>query len=465
MVSALSRVVSVVSALRKVKQNVLNYLDPRQIKQLCQASGYRPRENGPLDPATTIALFTQQILEENVSCATVRLLADKPFTPQAYCAARMRLPLAVTQQVARGVYQQFSTATDSQEAHRFHGHRVLLIDASSYSMPDTPVLQARFGQPGMQKPGCGFPVAHWLALFNARTGVAVDAISAPLRTHEASKVSQVQQQTRPNDLVVGDDSFGTYAHLCLLQGRGMHGLFPAHHHRIVDFTPHRPCVEPGNGKDAKGVPRSRWVKRLGHRDQLVRWLKPARRPEWMTPAQWRNVPDSILVREVRRTIHRFRRRPITLTIVTTLLDPKQYPAKELFDLKLRRWDVETDFRHLKTTMKMEVLHSETVDGVQKEMWIFLLVYNLVRMVMLEAAKRQNVRVDRISFSDALAWMRHAKPGDELPRLVVVPYRPNRIEPRVVKRRNDRYPRMTKPRWKLREEMLESQTKKKQGLKG
>jgi hypothetical protein len=308
-------------------------------------------------------------------------------------------------------------------------------------------------------------VAHWLALFNARTGVAVDAISAPLRTHEASKVSQIQQQTQPNDLVVGDDSFGTYAHLCLLQSRGMHGLFPTHHHRIVDFTPHRPCIEPGKSKDAKGLPRSRWVKRLGHKDQLVEWLKPARRPDWMTPAQWRNVPDSILVREVRRTIHRFRRRPITLTIVTTLLDPKLYPAKELFDLKLRRWDVETDFRHLKTTMKMEVLHSKTVDGVQKEMWIFLLVYNLVRMVMLEAAKRQNVRVDRISFSDALAWMRHAKPGDELPRLVVVPHRPNRIEPRVFKRRNDRYPRMTKPRWKLREEMLESQIKKKQAIKG
>src|SRR2546425_11252712 len=114
MVSALARVVNVVSALRKVKRNVLNYLDPGRIKQLCQASGYRPRGGGPLDPATTIALFTQQILEGNVSCATVRMFGDESFTSQAYCAARMRLPLAVTQQVARQVYQQFSAATDAQ---------------------------------------------------------------------------------------------------------------------------------------------------------------------------------------------------------------------------------------------------------------------------------------------------------------------------------------------------------------
>jgi hypothetical protein len=453
--------VSIARALRTIKQNPAGFLDPGEINRLCQAAGYRPRDTGPLDPATTIALFMQQVLQGNVSCANVRHLGDESFTPQAYGAARMRLPLEVIRQLARDTYGKFSAAVDTQAAYRFHGHRVLLIDGSHFSMPDTPELQARFGQPGMQKPGCGFPIAHWLVLFNARTGLAIDALTAPLRTHEASEVGQIQGRMQPQDLVVGDDSFGTYAHLCLLRRRGLHGLFPAHHQRIVDFTPHRPCIEPGKSKDGKGLPRSRWIKRLGHNDQLVEWFKPQRRPEWMTPQEWRSLPRSIVVREVRRTIHRFRRRPITLTIVTTLLDPKAYPAKELFQLRLRRWDVETNFRHLKTTMKMEVLHCQTVEGVLKEMWIFLLVYNLVRMVMLQAAKRQGVSVDRISFADALGWMRHAQAGDELPRLVIVPYRPDRIEPRVVKRRRDRYPRMNQPRWKLRERMRHSQLQQKQ----
>jgi len=443
--------VSIVSALRRIKQELGSILDRCRINRLCEQAGYHPRDAGSLDPATTIALFAQQVLQGNVSCASVRHLGDEEFTPQAYCAARMRLPLQVVKQLVRDTSQQLCARVDPQ--YRFGPHRVLLIDSSTFSMPDTPELQGHFGQPGMQKAGCGFPVAHWLVLFNARTGLAIDTLTAPLRTHEASLVGEIQQQTQPQDLVLGDDSFGTYAHLSLLRERQMHGLFPVHHHRIVDFTPHRPCIEPGKGKAAKGVPRSRWVKRLGHNDQLVEWFKPAKRPDWMTPQQWRSVPDSILVREVRRTVHRFRRRPITLTIVTTLLDPKAYPAKELFKLRLRRWDVETNFRHLKTTMKMEVLHCQTVDGVLKEMWMFLLVYNLVRMIMLEAAARQGVPPDRISFADALSWMRRAKADDELPKLLVVPYRPDRIEPRAVKRRRDRYARMNKPREQMRENIL------------
>jgi len=319
--------VSILACLRTIKRTPREFLDPHEIERLCEEAGCRPRGDGPLDPATTLALFLRQVLEGNVSCAAVRHLGGQQFTAQAYCSARMRLPLSLVQGLARNAYQKFSVAVDGQEENRWRGHRVLLIDGSSFSMPDTPELKDRFGQPGMQKPGCGFPVAHLLALFNARTGLAVDALTGPLRTHEASEVGDIQQQMQPGDLVLGDDSFGTYAHLALLQQRGLHGLFPTHHHRIVDFTPHRPCIEPGNNRPAKGLPRSRWIKRLGHNDQLVEWFKPQRRPDWMTSKQWRTLPSSILVREVRRTIHRFRRRPITLTLVTTLLDAKAYPAK------------------------------------------------------------------------------------------------------------------------------------------
>ena len=119
------------------------------------------------------------------------------------------------------------------------------------------------------------------------------------------------------------------------------------------------------------------------------------------------------------------------------------------ELRLRRWDVETNIGHLKTMMKMDVLHCKSEDGVRKELAMFCLVYNLVRAVMLEASRRQEVPVSRISFADALKWMRHARPGEAMPTLIVVPYRPDRVEPRCKKRRPKEYDLMSKPRKVLR----------------
>jgi len=160
------------------------------------------------------------------------------------------------------------------------------------------------------------------------------------------------------------------------------------------------------------------------------------------------LPGSIVVREVRQTVRRKGFRPVTVTVITTLPDEKKYPADELVKLRMSRWGVETDLRHLKTTMKMDVLRCELVEGVKKEVAVFQIVYNLVRAVMMEASGRQQVGVDRISFADALGWVRHARPGDELPDLVVNPYRPGRVEPRAVKRRPKEYDRLTKPRKEL-----------------
>src|ERR1700689_1016705 len=161
------------------------------------------------------------------------------------------------------------------------------------------------------------------------------------------------------------------------------------------------------------------------------------------------LPDSIVVRELRRTVCRPRPGSVTLAMVTTLADPAAYPAGELLELRLRRWDVETNLRHLKITMNMDMLRCKSECGVRKELAVFCLVYNLVRLVMLEAARRQEVPVTRVSFADALKWMRHARPGEALPELIVNPWRPNRIEPRCKKRRPKQYDLMNKPRDVLR----------------
>ena len=207
------------------------------------------------------------------------------------------------------------------------------------------------------------------------------------------------------------------------------------------------------------MPRSRWISSLGKEDQLVEYFKKdSPKPAWMSQAEFDALPESIIVRELRRTVLRPGLGKITITLATTLLDPKAYPPEDLLELRLRRWDVETCIGHLKTTMKMDVLRCKTEQGVRKELTIFSLVYNLVRVVMLEAAHRQDVPVSRISFADAYKWMRHARRDDVLPPLIVNPYRPDRIEPRCKKRRPKQYDLMNKPRAVLRK-LLKNKRKK------
>ena len=139
--------------------------------------------------------------------------------------------------------------------------------------------------------------------------------------------------------------------------------------------------------------------------------------------------------------------------MTTLLDAELYPLEALADLYATRWRVEVDLRHLKQTMGMDILRCETVDGIEKELTMYALTYNLVRMVMAEASRRQGVDVERISFADALHWLLEAEPDTEMSRLKVNPDRSGRCEPRVVKRRPKQFPHMMKPRSELRKRLL------------
>src|SRR5205823_6390989 len=152
----------------------------------------------------------------------------------------------------------------------------------------------------------------------------------------------------------------------------------------------------------------RFVRSLGEQDQLVIWFEPKQRPRWLDAEKFAALPGSLLVREIRRTVSAPGGGQVTLTMVTTLTDPRRYADKALPGLRLRRWDVETDLGHLKTAMGLDVLRCKTETGVRKELAVFCLAYNLVRVVMLEAAERQQVPVARVSFSDALKWMRHAR---------------------------------------------------------
>jgi hypothetical protein len=448
---------SIVGALERIKRDPLGAIDRAVTERLCGELGYDDWRDRELDPTTTLALFVQQVLQGNVPCSEVRHLAGSgnaagaTFTASAYCQARARLPLSLYQAMLTRAIERALPHT-SKTDHLWHGHRVFHVDGSTFSMPDTPQLQKAFGQPGAQATGCGFPVAHLLALFHAQTGLLLDVWASPLRTGDVSQSMEVHAHLSDGDVLIGDDAFSTYAHLALLLRSKLHGLFPVHHRRIIDFSKGRAHTVCGNDEQT-GLPRSRWIKSLGREDQLVEYFKPAAKPLWMNQSDYDQLPDSIVVRELRRTVQRPGLGKVTLSIVTTLLDPVRYPADELMQLRLRRWDVETDLRHLKITMKMDVLRCKSEAGVRKELCVFCLVYNLVRVTMLAAAARQHVSdVSRISFADTLHWMRHARPGDRLPPIMLVPYRPNRAEPRCRKRRPKEYDLMNKPRNVLRKRL-------------
>jgi hypothetical protein len=430
--------------VRQFKADVAKALAPETIVRICSYLRHTWR-NRVLDPVTTVHVFLLQILNGNTACTALSRLAGVAFTAAAYCYARARLPLALFEDLLAGVGD--ALFPEVQQTGRWLGHRTWSLDGSSFSMPDTPALQKHFGQPGAQVQGCGFPVAHLLALFHAGTGLLLRVVAAPLRTHDLRHATTVHPELDEGDILLADRGLASFAHLALLSLRKLHAVFRCHQKQLVSFRVGRKHT--GQRRSAKGLPRSRYLRRLGRRDQLVEYSKPTTRPTWLDRATYDGLPATLPVRELRFLTPQRGHRTQVITLVTTLLDPKAYPAADLAELYRSRWQIEVNLRHLKTTMGLEVLQCRTVPGVLKELYMFALAYNLVRLVMLEAARRQQVPLERISFIDALRWLRDAGADTILTDLVVNPSRPDRLEPRVLKRRRKEYTLMTKPRATLR----------------
>jgi len=427
------------------KQSWCQELEDDSIRAACRDVGHSWRER-ELGPVTTVKMFLLQILFGNVACNFVPRLAGKDVTGSAYCEARARLPLAALQSLLTRATSKMSECV--RQTGLWLGHRLFVVDGSSFSMPDTPELRSHFGQSGQQAAGCGFPTAHWLALVHFGSGLFQRVIAGPLRTHDLSGATRLHPELAPGDVLLGDRAFCSFAHLALLVGQRIEAVVRAHQRQIVDFRPGRRCAIRQGKKYKKGLPRSRWIKRLGSRDQLVEWFRPPAVPDWMSPESFAALPATLRVRELEYMLARPGFRVRRVTLITTLLDANVYSKQHLAEAYGLRWTIETGFDHLKTTMNMNVLRCKRMDGVLKELTMFLLAYNLVRMTMWEAARRQGVPPDRISFVDALRWLATAREGDPLPELVVNPLRPGRLEPRAIKRRPKQYPLLNQPRHTL-----------------
>jgi len=398
------RILPILDRLRKAQSA---HLAPEAIKEACRREGYARRER-LLGPVATVYLFLLQVLHGNTACQYVVHFGGRTFSDSASCQARKRLPLGVFHRLLGRVAAAARRA--AAEVGLWFGHRIWVIDGSSFSMPDTPELQAAFGQPGNQLPGCGFPVAKWLAMFDVATGMLLRSATAPLRSHEMSRCAAISDDLEPGDVVLGDRGFSSYLHLAILAAHG-------------------------------------------ESDQVVVWIKPEKRPAWMSEADYAALPAELTVLVVRYRVESPGFRAGEVAVVTTLLDAAAYPAEELATLYFRRWQVEVNFKHLKMTINMDVLRCETVDGVLKELAMFALVYNLVRSVTAESARVQGVAPDRISVIDAIRWLIGAEEeSGDVRDLVVNPTRPGRVDPRVVKRRPKQYYRITKPRSELRKKL-------------
>lgn len=422
-------------------------LSKGEVDAECAWLGHLWRER-LFSPLVTLWTFLAQVLSVDGSCrdAVARVLTFLGRTrgvtashdPSAYCAARKRLPMDLLPRLARLVAAKLGAKVPPKALWR--GHRVRLVDGSSVQMPGTPTNQEAYPQPSCQKPGCGFPVARLAGMFDLITGAVWDLTMGPLSVGEITLARTLWSRLEPDDVVVGDSQFCTYADIAVLRARGVHTLFRLHVARKVDL---------------------RGAERLGPGDWRVTWHKEVRPPR-MSREVFEALPTTQTLRIVRFRCRVPGWRPDEVTVVTTLLDPKAYPRRVLAKLFRRRWDVETDLAHLKTTLGMELLRTKSPDMVAREVWAHVLAYNLIRTLMWDAGTRRRVPPLRLSFKATIQELFALWPFtaadlprsdlddfyDALVRAVAfhrLPERPHRSEPRVRKRRPKNYPVMGAPR--------------------
>lgn len=367
-----------------------------------------------------------------------------PDEVSPYCQARSGLPRHTLDQIHDAVVREAETAVRS--ADRWCGHRVFVADGSTVTAPDTPQNQKAFPQQSVQKPGCGFPIIRLVALLSLATGMLSAWATGHWHQHEIALLQTLWDCLRPGDVLLADRGFCHWGLLAQCQERQLHAVFRVKGSCRSDF---------------------RRGKRLHRDERLVQWRKPPRRAATISAEEWDRLPEVLTLRLVRcrLPIPGFRTRQVRL--VTTLLDSVAYPPSALGQLYYRRWAMELTLRHLKTTLQMDQLSCKNPENVEREIRMHFLVHNLVRRLMLEAARRSRVPLERVSFAGSLATARRYGEAmlqarsararrhlfDELLRVVAadeVPERPGRREPRAVKRRPKPYPRLMCHRRKFRE---------------
>jgi Transposase DDE domain len=417
------------AASRHVKEHLEQCLPQELILDGCRRVGHRWR-NRVLDPAAVVQLFLLQLLA-HVALRGLRRVADVKVSAQALCAARKRLPVRLFHEL---VGRSVPPGDGARAPGSFKGLKTYVADGLSFTTPDAPALAAKYGKPANQRGTTkGYPAPKLLTLMEAGAGFINRAIILPWSRQEYTCLARLFRAMGPQSLLLGDRGLVSFTHMALLLRQGIHGCFR---------------LPKGQAVFKKGRASRRLHKRQGKQDLLVTW-NPARRPKWLGEKRWEQLGENPLtLRQVAFRVCRKGHRTRWAWIITTLLDPKEYPAGELIELYSQRWQVEVYFRDLKRTLGMNHVSARTVAGAQKEVLAFVLLYNLIRRAVRAAARRQEVDPDRISFVDAMLWLLYSGPGTEPPELAENPRRKRNAEPRRLKNARNRFPQLNQSRSEL-----------------
>jgi hypothetical protein len=395
-------------------------------------------------PTVTLAMFLGQVLNVDKSCQNAvnegqvnRLLRGLPLRGKAktnaYCMARGRLPLELVCRLSRHTAGCLSEHTPMEWLWR--GRHVKLVDGTTVLLEDTPENQAQFPQHGNQKAGAGFPQARLVAVISLAHGGALDVAMGPCKgkgTGEHALLRQMLDSFIKGDVMLADSYYCSFFLIADLQARGVDFLFEQHGARDTDF---------------------RLGERLGARDHVVSLSKPKQRPDWMSEEQYEGYPKEITLREVRVR---------GKVLVTSFVNPCEVSKNELGKLFVDRWNVELDIRNIKSTLGMDKLRCKSPEMCRKEVWIYMLAYNLIRLLMAQAALHASVLPRKLSFKHTLqiwvAWSQRqflSNAGEDLIGLfeligqIRVGNRPGRVEPRLIKRRPKPFGRLQTTRRRAR----------------
>jgi hypothetical protein len=408
-------------------------------------------------PTETLSMFLAQVLSPDGSCRQAvndavmkRIIGGLErcsSQTSAYCQARARLPTEMISTLTRQVGGMI--AEGAPRAWHWQNRPVRLVDGATMTLADTEENQAAYPQPSSQKPGLGFPICRMVALTCLGSGAVLNAATGPCEgkgSDEQTLLRGMLDTLEMGDILLGDAFYPTYFLLCELVQRGVDGVFEQHgaRKRSTDFS---------TGK---------W---LGTRDHLIVLNKPKKKPDWMSQEQFDQAPATLTVREFKAG---------GKIMVTTFLDPKEAQKNELKVLYRRRWNVELDLRNIKTTLGMEQLRCKTPEMAIKELWVYLLAYNMIRLLMAQAALLADQIPRQLSFKHTVqVWLSWRQRSGATPDgvcihalliLIAEPrvgLRPGRVEPRALKRRAKPFPLMTKPRKEAQADVLKHGHPKKQ----
>ena len=442
-----------------------NVLPEEQIERAFEEEGFalwadHEEEDAVYTPPVTLWAFLSQMLHkaEQRSCAAavarvvVLLVAlgreSCSSNTGAYCRARAKLPEPVIRRLTLRMAKDCEEAVPSPWL--WHGRHVKLVDGTTTSMPDTEANQAEYPQHSAQEEGVGFPIVRMVMLFSLATGMLCDMAMGPYQgkeTGEPALFRELFSRLEADDIVLGDRCYCSYFMIALLTELGVDFVVRLHQARTADF---------------------RRGRRLGPGDHRAKWIRPAR-PTWMDQETYDRMPASIELREVLVHVNQPGFRTESLVVVTTLCDAEEYTAEEIGDLYRGRWLAELDIRAIKITLDMDVLRCKTPEMVRCEVWAHLLAYNMIRRIIMQSAEASGRSPRELSFTAAMqaiaaSWVVAVLAAPDVFCVLVevqlanlaghrVGNRPDRVEPRAVKRRPKSQRLLTKPRAEARLELL------------